>query len=505
MKFLFVLSHGLYLRHYGDFVEEMIARGHEIRILRTSEKEVDDSRLIRFSTDYPGILLAESCQLPRGGHWDILDPLRAVRDYLRYFEPVYARSTTLFERSARRMPRPIRHLMEARGWGAWGWLRGKLDGVLQLIEKAYSPDPAVVALLKREAPDAVLLTPLIDFDYRQLDVLKAAASLGLRSTLMVASWDNLTNKGRILIPCERVLVWNEFQKQEAINLHQVEPSRIAVTGAQTFDHWFSMAPRRTRAEFCAEVGFRSDGPFLLYVGSSAFVCPNEGQYILEWLQALRSCQEENMRDMPVMIRPHPTNDIGEHASAILESGSVVIWPRVGTVPMDTERQEDYFESLFFSAALVGINTSSFLEAGIVGRRSFALPQPSLGPSQYGTLHFRYLARSDYLATASSWDEHLNQLSQHMLASDPESAVNRGFLEAFIRPHGMRNPALPYLVEAVEEGVRQPAPLPSGTPRWGWLVRGLLRIPGRWIASGYRARVLARANSGKGSDREDRRS
>lgn len=496
MKFLVVLSHGLYLRHYGDFIETLIARGHHVRILRTSEKQVDDTRLDRFSTDYPGILLAESSLTVRGGNWEVLDPLRALRDYLRYFHVAYSRSPALFERAARRIPRLFRRLMEQGKLGDQTWLRLGLDRLLLAIERAYPPDETLTQLLDREAPDTVLITPLIDFDYRQLDVLKATRNLGLRSALLVASWDNLTNKGGILLPCERLMVWNDFQKQEAVELHHVEPSRIDVTGAQTFDHWFEMAPQRTRSEFCAEVGLDSERPFLLYVCSSAFVCADESRYLLEWLRALRTCGDDRLREIPVMVRPHPTNTISLNASELLETGPVVIWPPVGTVPMDADRQQDYFESLYFSAALVGVNTSSFLEAGIVRRRSFALPQSSLGPSQHGTLHFRHLAGSGYLATASSWAEHLKILSEHLGSPSPENAVDMAFLETFIRPHGISEPALPHLVRAVEDAVGLPSPPRETTPHWGRVVRAILWAPGRLIAAGYRRRLFARMKAGE---------
>ena len=60
------------------------------------------------------------------------------------------------------------------------------------------------------------LTPLIDLKASQLDWLKGAKALGIKTGLCVFSWDNLTNKSLIQIETDIVLVWNEIQKYEAV-------------------------------------------------------------------------------------------------------------------------------------------------------------------------------------------------------------------------------------------------------------------------------------------------
>ena len=53
-------------------------------------------------------------------------------------------------------------------------------------------------------------------------------------------------------------------------------------------------------------------------------------------------------------------------------------------------KEDYFESLHYSAAVVGLNTSAFLEAAIVDRPVHTILAPEFSDNQQGTLHFHYL-------------------------------------------------------------------------------------------------------------------
>ena len=98
------------------------------------------------------------------------------------------------------------------------------------------------------------MTPLVVLKTSQLDLARAAIERGVRNVFAVASWDNLSSKGELTFAPQRVVVWNDVQKQEAIDLHGVPAGRIEVTGAQVFDEWFVKQPATSREEFCARVG-----------------------------------------------------------------------------------------------------------------------------------------------------------------------------------------------------------------------------------------------------------
>ena len=331
---------------------------------------------------------------PRNGWWWAgIDPLRAARDYVRYLDPAYETAPILVERGGRRIPRGFRMVFEwfrpARAAG----VRRALIAMFDLIERSMPAEPAFVDWLQARRPDALLVTPLVDFNYLQLDMLKAARSLGMPSALLVASWDNLTCKGAIQVMPDLVTVWNAFQHREAEAMHGVPRERIVVTGAQLYDQWFAMRPGSTREAFCARLGTLDPArPIILYLCSSSFICPHEVGFVRRWLAAVRAHQDPILRSTNVLVRPHPAHAPQWAGVSLAEFGNVVIWPPAGAAPLDDERKQDYFDSLFHAACVVGVNTSGFLEAGILGKRTLSVRAAEFPQSQDGTLHFRYLSR-----------------------------------------------------------------------------------------------------------------
>jgi hypothetical protein len=198
--------------------------------------------------------------------------------------------------------------------------------------------------------------------------------------------------------------------------------------------------------FCAQAGLRPDRPMLLYVGSALFQgSPAEVDFVTRWVERVRASRDPNVRDATILIRPHPQRMDGFDRVDWSKFGDVAVW---GGNPVTEQARADYYDSLFHSAAVVGLNTSAFLEAGIVGRPVLAILPPEYEDNQEGTLHFRYLTdvAGGLLRISRTFDEHEAQLAAALGGSLP---ANTRFIETFLRPAGIDAPATPVFVEAVE--------------------------------------------------------
>ena len=101
--------------------------------------------------------------------------------------------------------------------------------------------------------------------------------------------------------------------------------------------------------------------------------------------------------------------------------------------------------------------------------SGVLCSPSACPinagTQEGTLHFHYLLNENggLLHMAGSLDEHVQSLSRAVDRSEEDERRLRGFIEGFVRPHGLERPATPLMADAIEELGRLPKLAPERPP------------------------------------------
>jgi hypothetical protein len=404
-------------------------------------------------------------QASRDEAWESLrTTVRLLADYLRFFEPAFNAAVKLRARAEKRLPRiyaPVVRAVARRGPTA----RACLAWALAAVERLVPTHADIAAFVRDQRPDLLLVTPLIELGSQQVDYVKAARQLGVRSALCVASWDNLTSKGLARVLPEHVVVWNEAQKAEAVTLHGARPDQVVVTGAQLFDRWFAARPSRGREEFCARVGLDPARPFVLYLGSSIFIAPDEVPFAEEWRGALRRAADRSVAQAGVLIRPHPANARQWRTFDAAAWPDTAIWPPIGTDPNDPDFQRDFFDSMYYSAAVVGINTSALIESAIVGRPLFTIQDPSFAHAQEGTLHFRHLvADGGVVRTADSLAAHVAQLTDALARPGAQAEATRRFVQAFVRPHGLDAPAVPIFVRAIESMLAA-APPPARPGAW----------------------------------------
>jgi hypothetical protein len=472
MNILLVIKNTANLRTLAPVVRLLAERGHEVRIacrdVKSPESQAQMSELVAGS---PRIVAVEHPFIRESGWSDLAGPLRRTIDYLRYLEPVYRGSPKLRARAESEAPAAGRRLGSVVGPipGAPAASRRALQG----MERCIEPPPRALAWLRDERPDVLMITPMIGFGSYQADLVRAAKRLGIPVCFPVRSWDNLTNKGLLREAPDQVLVWNDLQKREAVELHGVRPESVVVTGAPAYDHWFDWRPSRAREELCAAAGLDPANPIVLYVGSSEFVAPGEPAFVRRWVAAVRA-RGGSLARAGLLVRPHPLAASGFRDLRI-DDPQVAIWPAHGEFPLAGDARQNYFDSIYHSAAVVGINTSAQIEAAIVGRPVYTILAPEYADTQQGTLHFRYLADDEFghLHAAAGLEEHAAQL-ERALDGEVPGDLNERFLRRFVRPFGLDVPATGLAVDAIERlGADGPSAGERG-PAVGPLVRLALK-------------------------------
>ena len=484
MRILFAALHNGYYRNLDSVVEELGRRGHDIHLCA----ERDDSSfggqpiVDRLTAAYRNI----TC-----GRTAVRDPeslflpskIRFAIDYLRYLEPEYSPSSGLWVRARERTPTGMLQLSNS-ALLRWRPIRNLVSHALDAIDRAVPASPEIEDFLDAQRPDLIVITPLIGLvACSQLDLLRSALRRGIASAVMVWSWDHLSSKALIRDVPDALLVWNHSQRREAMQMHAVPEARIVVTGAQCYDRWFDRLPIRSRTEFVHHAGLPDERPYVLWACSALLPgTPPEPGIFLRWAAQLRRSSDPRLRDVPILLRPHPSRT-AEWASGEWRSvGNVTIF---GGPPVDDDGREDYFESLYYSAAVVGITTSAFIEAAVVGRPVMSFYANDLVPEHEASLHFQHLvdAERGLLTMADSLEEHEQQLAR-VLDAVPTDTLSRQsrFVHTFVRPRGMGISATSVVADALERLPGAPrigSAAPSAFGRFGLQQMQRLEHHPRW--------------------------
>lgn len=465
MRILFFMRHAGYVRNFEWALRELAARGHRVTIIFDSKKSGTNEKAAYAQLD---AIRAESPKLEFG---ELVPPkassllvvaarrLRLIQDYVRYLDPVFASATKLRRRSALYLDGFSRRVVDIICRVPGG--RNGLLRVLHWFDQQIPYPSAIRDRLRAVKPDLMMVTPLFGHGSNQGDYFKAARELGIRSCLPVTSWDNLTSKGVAHADPDRILVWNDAQKQEAIELQQFPAERVLVTGAHSYDHWFDWQPSTTREAFLSKLGLAPELPYLLFLGSSNFIAPNEHVVAMKWAKALRESGDPALRSVGILIRPHPQNAQGWSETDVSFLGNVAIHPKGGSNPVSRSARDEFFDSMYFCRLVVGVNTSALIEAGILGKPVHTALFDELAETQEGTLHFQHLAAGEggLLNVSQSLDEHIAKLALALRRASDEASRSRVFVERFVRPPNLPKAPSKIFADLIEEQAQSPLPQP----------------------------------------------
>ena len=445
-RFLFVMHYPGYLRYFDSVIRMLAAHGHHIDLVFDNpDKQSEGTEALG---DIEGSVDVLGRMPVRGDIWAIV--ARAVRgtmDYVRYLHPDFAGTPYLRDRMRSALP-PIFAFLSHRNTSDVAFIR-RVNGLLRMCERAIPSSSAIESLVRSRRPDAVLVTPLVTDRSPQVDVIKCAHALGIPAALCVASWDHLTTKGLIRVQPDLVSVWNEEQKAEALAYHDIPASSMVVTGAQPFDRWFERRPT-PREEFCRKIGLPPGKPFVIFVGSTASISAPDAEltFVRRWIEALRA--HPALAGISILVRPHPFNARHWSDADVADLPDVAVYPHWANPVNEADRQ-DYFDSLYHSETVVGINTTAMIEAAIVGRTVHSVLADEFKDTQGGTLHFRYLLSENggFLRVAANLAEHASQVAETLASPGIGHEACARFVRTFVRPKGIDVETTPLLVEALE--------------------------------------------------------
>ena len=115
------------------------------------------------------------------------------------------------------------------------------------------PDRHHADLFRRYKPDLVCVTEFFHLA-SDLWILKRAVRERIPTVGLVRSWDNLTTKGSFPAPIDRLVVWSETMRREAVEMHGYRPEEVFVGGVPQYDAYTDPTEFPTRGDFFRRIG-----------------------------------------------------------------------------------------------------------------------------------------------------------------------------------------------------------------------------------------------------------
>jgi hypothetical protein len=432
MKIVFIFPHIGFFRHSDSIVRQLCLEGHTVKLLfgelNKAKPAHTDRDIQACLNDFPR---CSSGWLVEGqGFWHkVAYIVRQLNNYRIYLNPQHPnpdmrmRWKPHFKNFQWRIisSRVGESLLASRAAGS----------LLKQVEHSISPDGGVSLELLNEQPDIVFDMTNLVFNASDIEYQKAACALKIPLVMAIASWDNLTTKGTFHAMPDLVCVWNQGIADEAVNLHHIPRDHIVTTGAPVFDYLFASRPSLDRQAFFALTGLDSSNEYVLYLCSSVQVAGDETGFVRDFAENLRNLPA--IRDTIIMVRPHPMNaTIWNDFTA----ENVVVWPPEGELADIPTTQQNYFHSMFYSQAVVGVNTTAMIEAAVVDKPCVTILTERYQATQTGRGHFQHLLKADFLEVAHGFGEAASVIERILAGEDVKAANRRKFVREFVRPCGL---------------------------------------------------------------------
>lgn len=447
-KILYILNHAGFIRNFESLIRNMLKSNFNIHILllkKHSSIKIQDYPFLNSSNKLSFSFFNHE-ELDLNDKFYILSrKIRLIRNAIHYTNKPFRTNKHIISRfiSLQKKNTYTKEELLAiyNHISKMSTLKRKLyDRYLALYDRfVIKPSDVVLDLIHTLNPDYAIFSPLITFHSHEIDFLKAVKYLKIPSLLSTASWDNLTNKGKIIIKPDKVAVWNKHMAKEANQLHSIPRRNIWITGALVFEPWFNHSPSQSRTSFLRNLGLNPNKLLIVYLCSSGSISENkETLLIKKWITEIRHAVNYNIREANILIRPHPMarscwqEEIIDSTNNNPRFHSAVIFPFNTKHPTSTASRAIFFDTLFYADRIVGLNTSCMLEAAICKKPVYTYKNHIAEVSQTSNIHYQYIKKSKFISESSNISSHIDKLTKNVNASLQEIAC-QDFISEFILP------------------------------------------------------------------------
>jgi hypothetical protein len=273
-----------------------------------------------------------------------------------------------------------------------------------LIDRTIS-HPTAEQLFDRFQP-ALLVASSPGLIYSEVPLLRTAVRRGVRSMAVDPSWDNFTNK---LLPVRRVnrlIVWNELMKQQAVDLHGYAPGEVRIAGAPQWDVYFRNTAVTSREAFFRRIGADPARRLITLTTTPRELYAHHDHVLRVMIRAMAT--QRWRHDAQILVRLHPRDDLGAYAAFQGVPHVIVEKPFRPTVKtgdglaidITIDNQQHLAETMRHSDVVVNVASTIAIEAAIFDTPVVNVSFDGETPSEWVRSARRYYRFTHYVNITS---------------------------------------------------------------------------------------------------------
>jgi hypothetical protein len=338
-----------------------------------------------------------------------------------------------------RLSRPTRFLFHQIGGRAVLALR-KLGQRDVLREIVY-----FLPVRKQFKDQDVVMVSTTDLQKDQM-LIYSCRRAGLPIVALVHSWDNLYSRGLLPALPDRMLVWNEFMVEEAIELHGMPRDKIDVIGCPQYELYRSISKNTDRSRFLNRLNISETVKVLTFTAESIEGTPDEPYFVDAFVKLVK---EGLFGDTVLIIRTHPSDRIDHYREKFDKSSSQIRLdiPDAGFAAENRwtvgkkESIKHFVELMQYSDVVITGGSTIALDAmlfdtPVIGIRfNMTINKESWNSARFGyqTSHFSRVANSGAIDFADDMDD-LSSVIKHVLENPKKRSDKRRHLIETIVPN-----------------------------------------------------------------------
>jgi hypothetical protein len=261
--------------------------------------------------------------------------------------------------------------------------------------------PWADAMFDRYRP-VLLVTSSPGLIFSEVPLLRTAVRRRVRSMAVDPSWDNFTNKLLPVRRVDRLVVWNELMKQQAVDLHGYEPDEIRIAGTPQWDAYFRDGTIMPRDAFFRETGADPTRRLITLTTTPRELYPHHDHVLRVLITAMESGAWRHPAQL--LVRLHPRDDLNAYAQFDGVPHVIIEKPFRATVSagdglaidITTDNQRHLANTLHYSDVVVNVASTIAIESAIFDTPVVNVSFDGEQPSEFARSARRYYRFTHYV-------------------------------------------------------------------------------------------------------------